>query len=164
MNDPDALSISKELAMNRTLALEFRSSIERNKKEQAETFFDIINSIFEAELDEESCQKALETVKNTYNAVFQPLSNLTVKEAETMMRIYKTSAEIAEKARKIQENITVKLEMSPELQNTLVNFVVTAVMPYVPLDLRGKMSQSVMAILPQIASLSASEDSEVVYE
>lgn len=152
--DPDIQNLSGELARCRTLAEEFNDSLQANSKEQAQVFFDLVYAMMSDNEDEDTCHRMNKIIQEAYKAVFQPLSRLNAKDAEVMLKILKTSAEIAEKYRKIQDNMTLNINYDATIQDILVKFIVQVVMPYVPVDSRGDLALRMKAFIPKMDAIA----------
>lgn len=152
--DLDIQNVSGELARCRTLAEEVNDSIQSNSKEQAQIYFNLVFDMMADNEDEETCHRILKIVKEAYTAVFQPLSRITIKEAEVMLKILKTSAEIAEKYRKIQEQMALNVSYDEAVQDIFIKFMVQAVIPYVPIDSRGDVALRMRAFIPKLSEVS----------
>ena len=150
----DIQNVSGELARCRTLAEEVNDSIQANSKGQAEIFFQLVFDMLADNEDEETCHRILKILKEAYFAVFQPLSRITIKEAECMLKILKTSAEIAEKYRKIQEQMALNVSYDEAVQNLFIKFMVQVVIPYVPVDSRGDVALRMRAFIPMLSEES----------
>jgi len=159
MANPDPFGVQEELAQCRTLFCQFQDSIAANKEEMREAYLQVARETLQDQLSstdfpEELSEWVVETVdtvyRNLYNAVFTPLARMTPKEAEVLAKVLKTTADIAEKFRRIQEGTVVQLDYNERMTQAMMQFIVRIVLPYVPLDKRPSLAYAAQQFLPAL--------------
>lgn len=140
VTDPNIIDLRREIAHIRTLAYEFRASLEAGTLQQREAFFSTFKKTIEGTYDDLQVEDIMESLSLSYDFVFAPTLRMSAKEAEAMVKIHKTAADIVEKYKKVTENTSVKLEWSSKLENALTQFALV-VIPYVAEELRPKLKE-----------------------
>lgn len=144
---PEPLTLQAELAHARTFLVEFRESIENRKLDRVVQFADQVsrqaitklqislNSIEgceDVDFDPEDYKEVADLVIQLYAANFgEVAANLTPGDMLVLTKSLQTISQIAERAKKIEDGITLKLEWSKDLAEKLTKFIVQVVFRHV---------------------------------
>lgn len=133
----------------RTYLVEFRQSIEHRKLERVANFarqcahrlksyFERIPELEgELELDAKDIQQIEDLMVQLYAANFGEVSAaLTPTDMTVLTKAIQAISQIAERAKKIEDGITLKLEWSKDLAEKLGKFIVQVVFPHIPVERR----------------------------
>jgi len=152
VTDPNIIDLRREIAHIRTLAYEFRASLEAGSLQQREAFFSAFKKTIEGTYEDLQVEDLMESLALSYDFVFAPTLRMSAKEAEAMVKIHKTAADVVEKYKKVTESTAVKLEWSSKLENALTQFALV-VIPYVAEELRPQLKADLaQRFLPSLRS------------
>ena len=159
--DLDPFNILNELARCRTLLCQFQDSLQANKEEARDAFLQVAGENFKSQLEVEGLEDtyidsimglANNSYSSVYDAIFQPLSRMTYREAEAMTKILKTTAEIAEKYHNIQDGVTVKIDYNNQkLVQAMIQFIMKIIMPNIPIQLRPQIALAARNFFPALS-------------
>ena len=76
------------------------------------------------------------------------LRHITMEEAQGMLKIYQGVGVVAEKMKKVEDGLTIKIEYGHEILDILGTLVVQIILPYVPPSLRGACAEKARDMLP----------------
>jgi len=91
------------------------------------------------------------TIKDHYRLHNGSLSrNIRIDEASALAKMYEGVGRVAEKMKKLEDGLVLKVDYGAELLEILSILVVKIVLPYVPVDLRLQCAKEADEVLPML--------------
>lgn len=174
LSQRDPGRVEAEMAAMRTLAVEFRQSMEDAGAEKAGRFFTDVDMGWEIafrtiemqhDLDRETLNDirrvALETLTERFAHHYPIQSRISAKDAETMSKLLKNIVDCAEKYRKIFDNMTVKMDWDQTMIEMMRRFF-QLILPHIAPAERPFAAEKVVKFLPRAITGLAVPDEEGV--
>ena len=144
LKSPDLFNLKAAAASLCTLAEEYRESVDAKHTTKVRKFIE--TTILELqefwEFDEQEKANIKKVLLSNFMANFGYAASLTAQDAMALLKITDTMTKTAERAAKIQDGVTYKLEWSDKLIETLTMLLERCVLPYVPKENRVQIAMA----------------------
>lgn len=136
VDDPEILGLSRELALLRTLVIEFRESMDNRHANNVNTFIKgTIKELCEAEdgwvMEKEEFAVLRRVMLANFCKIFGQTSFINARDVSVMAKLVETIGKLVEKAKKIEDGITVELDWKGNIVEILQKFIQFIVCPVV---------------------------------
>jgi len=136
VNDPEILGLSRELAVLRTLVIEFRESMDNRHVSNVNNF--IKGTIKELQDDENGWELEdgdygilRKAILSNFCKTFGQTSFINARDVSVMAKLVETIGKLVEKAKKIEDGITVDVDWKGNVVEILQKFIQFIVCPVV---------------------------------
>jgi len=133
VSDPEILGLSGEIAILRTAMIEFRESLDNRHVNNVNNFIKgVVKDLEEEwEMDKQEYGVLRKAMLSNFCKVFGQTSFINARDVSVIAKLADTTGKLVEKAKKIEDGITVDLDWKGNMVEILQKFVQIVVCPVV---------------------------------